>query len=95
VDLTSRIVVTDANAAAAWYAHGFGAEERSRVATSGRRRDERRARHRRLDPHVASEFADAGILSPLTIGDGTSLQRVLQRSAHGEGLSAVPNWVLR
>jgi PhnB protein len=35
VNLTPHIVVTDANAAAAWYAHGFGAEERGRVPLPG------------------------------------------------------------
>jgi PhnB protein len=63
--------VTNADAAAAWYARAFGAEERSRLPLPGGRvmAIELAIGESRLD--VASEFPDAGVLSPSTVG-GTS-----------------------
>jgi PhnB protein len=71
MNITPHIVVTEADAAAAWYAQAFGAQERSRVRLPGGRvmAIELAIGESRLD--VASEFPDAGVLSPSTVG-GTS-----------------------
>ncbi len=71
MNLTPHIVVTEADAAAAWYAQAFGAQERSRVPLPGGgvMAIELAIGESRLD--VASEFPDAGVFSPSTIG-GTS-----------------------
>jgi hypothetical protein len=42
--------------------------------------------------NTQAPYVNHGVVTPK---HGTSLQRLLQRSAHREGLSAVPNWVLR
>jgi PhnB protein len=74
--VSAHIVVSDAVAASDWYARAFGAAERSRTELPGgvmtavlRFGDD--------DVHVASEFPDAGVLSPLTIG-GTATVLQLQ-----------------
>jgi PhnB protein len=75
MNLTPHIVVTDADAAAAWYANAFGAEERSRVPLPGGRVMTIELAIGDSSLHVASEFADAGVLSPPTIGGtATALQ---------------------
>jgi PhnB protein len=65
--VSAHIVVPDAIAASEWYAQAFGAVERARTELPGgimtavvRFGDD--------DVHVASEFPDAGIVSPLTLG---------------------------
>jgi PhnB protein len=76
VRVSAHIVVTDAIAASEWYGQAFGAVERSRTELPGGVMttvlgfgDD--------DIHVASEFPDAGVLSPLSIG-GTATVLQLQ-----------------
>jgi PhnB protein len=65
--VSAHIVVSDADRAADWYRDAFGAVQHSRTELPGGivttvldfGED---------DIHVASEFPDAGIVSPLTIG---------------------------
>ena len=77
--LTPHIVVTDADAAATWYARAFGAEERGRVPLPGGGVMSVELGIGDSSLHVGSEFVDAGILSPSTIG-GTAT--VLQIETH-------------
>ena len=69
--LTPHIVVPEAAEAAEWYAEAFGAEEQSRVPLPGGRVMTVELRIGDSTVAVASEFPDAGIVSPLTVG-GTS-----------------------
>jgi PhnB protein len=69
--LTPHIVVPDAAEAAKWYAAAFGAEEQSRVPLPGGRVMTLELRIGDSTVAVGSEFRDAGIVSPLTVG-GTS-----------------------
>jgi PhnB protein len=76
MNLTPHIVVTDADAAAAWYAQAFGAEERSRVPLPGGSVMTVELAIGDSSLHVASEFADAGVLSPLTIGGTATVLQI-------------------
>jgi PhnB protein len=76
IHLTPHIVVTDAEAAAAWYASAFGAEERSRVPLPGGGVMTVELAIGESSLHVASEFTDAGILSPLTIGGTATVLQI-------------------
>jgi PhnB protein len=76
MNLTPHIVVTDADAAASWYAQAFGAEERTRVPLPGGGVMTVELTIGDSSLHVASEFADAGILSPLTIGGTATVLQV-------------------
>jgi PhnB protein len=76
VNLTPHIVVTDADAAAAWYARAFGAEERSRVPLPGGKVMTIELAIGDSSLHVASEFADAGVVSPLTIGGSATVLQI-------------------
>ncbi|HEX4733222.1 MAG TPA: VOC family protein [Thermoleophilaceae bacterium] len=65
--VSAHIVVSDADRAADWYARAFGAVARDRTELPGgivtavlAFGDD--------DVHIASEFPDGGVLSPLTIG---------------------------
>jgi PhnB protein len=71
----AHIVVPDAAAAAEWYAHAFGAVEEGRVPLPGGKVMTVALRFGASAVHVASEFPEAGIVSPLTIGGtATALQ---------------------
>ena len=71
----AHTVVPDADAAAAWYARAFGAEEESRVPLPDGKVLTVVLRLGDSRVHVASEFPDFGILSPLSIcGSATTLQ---------------------
>ncbi len=76
MNLEPHIVVTDADAAAAWYARAFGAEERGRVPLPGGRVMTIELAIGDSTLHVASEFADAGVLSPLTIGGTATVLQI-------------------
>jgi PhnB protein len=76
MNLAPHIVVTDADAASAWYAQAFGAEERSRVPLPGGRVMTLELAIGDSSLHVASEFADAGVLSPLTIGGTATVLQI-------------------
>jgi PhnB protein len=68
MDVTAHIVVPDADAAADWYARAFGAVEEGRIPLPGDTVMTVDLRFGDDLVHVASEFPDAGIVSPLTIG---------------------------
>jgi PhnB protein len=68
VKLSVHLVVPDAAAAADWYAHAFEARERSRIPLPGGTVMVVEVQIGDAVVHVASEFPDAGIVSPLTIG---------------------------
>jgi PhnB protein len=69
--LTPHLVVPDAAQAAGWYCEAFGAEEQSRVPLPGGRVMTLELRIGDSTVALASEFPDAGVVSPLTVG-GTS-----------------------
>jgi PhnB protein len=66
--LTPHLVVPEASAAASWYQRAFGAHEVGRVPLPGDRVMTVEMRIGDTPLHVASEFPEAGIVSPLTIG---------------------------
>jgi PhnB protein len=66
--LSVHLVVPDAAVAADWYARAFGASERSRIPLPGGGVMVVEVQIGDAVVHVASEFPDAGIVSPLTIG---------------------------
>jgi PhnB protein len=66
--LTVHLVVPDAAAAAEWYARAFDARERSRLPLPGGTVMTVEVEFGDAVVHLASEFPDAGIVSPLTIG---------------------------
>ena len=68
MQLSVHLVVPDASEAAAWYAQAFGAKERSRVPLPGGTVMVVEVDFGGAVVHVGSEFPDAGIVSPLTIG---------------------------
>ena len=68
MQLSVHLVVPDASEAAAWYAQAFGAQERSRIPLPGGVVMVVEVDFGGSVVHVASEFPDAGIVSPLTIG---------------------------
>jgi PhnB protein len=74
--LTPHIVVPDADAASAWYQRAFGAEERSRVPLPDGRVMTLELAIGDSVVHVASEFPDAGIVSPLTIGGTATVLQI-------------------
>lgn len=76
MNLTPHIVVTDADVAARWYADAFGAEERSRVPLPGGGVMTVELTVGDSSLNLASEFADAGVLSPLTIGGTATVLQI-------------------
>jgi len=76
MNITPHIVVPDADAAAAWYADALGAEERSRVPLPGGGVMSVELAIGDSSIHLASEFADAGVLSPLTIGGTATVLQI-------------------
>jgi PhnB protein len=93
MNLTAHIVVTDADAAAAWYADAFGASERGRVPlpSGGAMTVELAIGDSSL--HVGSEFADAEIqtddadeLWARALGAGAEVRHDLADQFWGERL---------
>jgi PhnB protein len=76
MSLSPHIVVPDASAAAAWYAEAFGAEETSRIPLPGGGVMTVELRIAGAPVHLASEFPDAGIVSPLTIGGTATVLQI-------------------
>jgi PhnB protein len=74
--LTAHIVVPDAAAASAWYAEAFGARELSRIPLPGGKAMTVELRFGDSAVHVASEFTEMGILSPLTIGGTATVLQI-------------------
>jgi PhnB protein len=68
IKLSVHLVVPDASAAMDWYAAAFGAQERSRIPLPGGTVMVVEMQLGDAVVHVASEFPDAGIVSPLIIG---------------------------
>ena len=66
--LSVHLVVPDASAAMDWYARAFGASERSRIPLPGGTVMVVEMEFGDAVLHVAGEFPDAGIVSPLAIG---------------------------
>ena len=74
--LSAHIVVPDADTAAAWYAAAFGAEEVTRVPLPGGKAMTVGLRIGESDLHVASEFPEAAILSPGSIGGTATVLQI-------------------
>jgi PhnB protein len=76
IEIDAHTVVPDADAAAAWYARAFGAEEESRIPLPGGKVLSVVLRFGSSRVHVASEFPDFGIVSPLTIGGTATVLQI-------------------
>jgi PhnB protein len=76
MEIDAHTVVPDADAAAAWYARAFGAEEESRIPLPGGRVLSVVLRFGSSRVHVASEFPDFGVVSPLTIGGTATVLQI-------------------
>ena len=74
--LTPHIVVPDADAAAAWYVEAFGATEVSRVPLPGGGVMTIELRIGETPLHLASEFPDAGVVAPGTIGGTATVLQI-------------------
>jgi PhnB protein len=76
LEIDAHTVVPDADAAAAWYARAFGAEEESRIPLPGGRVLSVVLRVGSSRVHVASEFLEFGVVSPLTIGGTATVLQI-------------------
>ena len=76
MNVGAHLVVPDADAAAAWYAHAFGARELSRIPLPGDKVMTVELAIGESVIHVGSEFPDMGIVSPLTIGDTATVLQI-------------------
>jgi PhnB protein len=76
VEIDAHTVVSDAAAAASWYARAFGAEEESRIPLPGGKVLSVVLRFGSSRVHVASEFPDFGVVSPLTIGGTATVLQI-------------------
>jgi PhnB protein len=76
MSISAHIVVPDAAAAADWYAKAFGAEEQERIPLPGGKVMTVELRFGDSLLHVASEFPDFGILSPLAIGGTATVLQI-------------------
>ena len=66
--ITPHIVVSDAAAAADWYARALGAEERGRIEVPGGKLMQVELSFGDAAVMLADEFPELGVLSPLSIG---------------------------
>jgi hypothetical protein len=73
----------DADAAAARYARAFGAEEESRIPLPGGKVLSVVLRFGRSHVHVAGEFPEFSVVSPLTIGVCRARARMIERRPEG------------
>ena len=76
MNVEAHLVVPDADAAAAWYAHAFGARELSRIPLPGDKVMTVEVAIGESVIHVGSEFPEMGIVSPLTIGDTATVLQI-------------------
>ena len=76
MEIDAHTVVSDAGAAASWYARAFGAEEESRIPLPGGKVLSVVLRFGSSRVHVASEFPDFGVVSPLTIGGTATVLQI-------------------
>jgi PhnB protein len=72
MDISAHTVVPNADDAADWYARAFGARETGRIPLPGGQVLSVVLAFGESEVHVGSEFPEAGILSPLSVG-GTSV----------------------
>ena len=77
LNVSAHIVVPDAAEAASWYARAFGAREQNPIPLPGGKLMSLELDFGQAVIHVASEFPQFGILSPLSIG-GTATVLQLQ-----------------
>jgi PhnB protein len=76
MNITAHIVVPDASEAAAWYERAFGARENARVPLPDGRTLTVEVMFGDSSVHIASEFPEAGIVSPLTIGGTATVLQI-------------------
>ena len=74
--VTAHIVVPDASQAALWYEKAFGAQELSRIPLPDGKTLAVEISIGSSHIHVGSEFPQAGIVSPLTIGGTATVLQV-------------------
>jgi uncharacterized glyoxalase superfamily protein PhnB len=74
--LTPHLVVRDASEAAAWYARAFDAQEQSRIPLPDDKVMAVVMSIGESTMHIGSEFPEAGIVSPLTIGDTATVLQI-------------------
>jgi uncharacterized glyoxalase superfamily protein PhnB len=79
--ITPHIVVPDAAEAAAWYSAALDAEERNRVTLPGGKVMTLELRFGDSAVMVASEFPEAGIVSPLSVGGTATVLHVYTEDA--------------
>jgi PhnB protein len=83
VNVAAHIVVPSAAEASAWYADAFGARELRRIPLPGDRVMTVELAFGDSVVHVASEFPDLGIVSPLTIGGTATVLQINTDDADG------------
>jgi PhnB protein len=76
MNITPHFVVPEASEAAAWYTRAFGAHERTRVPLPGGQVMTVVLQIGESTVHVGSEFPQAGILSPLSIGGTATVLQI-------------------
>jgi PhnB protein len=76
MEIEAHTVVPDADVAATWYARAFGAEEESRIPLPGGKVLSVVLRFGSSRVHVAGEFPDFGVVSPLTIGGTATVLQI-------------------
>lgn len=76
MNISPHFVVPDAAVAAEWYERAFGARELSRVPLPGGRVMTSVMQIGESTIHVGSEFPQAGILSPLSIGGTATVLQI-------------------
>ncbi len=74
--ITPHLVVPDAAEAASWYGRAFGAEEQWRIPLPGGKVMTVVFRIGESIVHVGSEFPQAGIVSPLSLGGTASVLQI-------------------
>ena len=79
--LTAHTVVPDAAQASVWYQRAFGAREHARVTLPGGKVLTVVLRIGDSEVHVASEFPEAGILSPASIGGTATVLQIQTNDA--------------
>jgi PhnB protein len=96
MNVTPHIVVPEAAEAAAWYIRAFGAQEESRVPLPGGNVMTIVLKIGDSTVHVGSEFPQAGILSPRSIGGTATVLQIntddadaLWKQASASGATAV------
>ena len=81
ITVSPHIVVPDAGEASTWYARAFGAQEISRVPLPGDRVMSVEVQIGESAIHIGSEFPEAGILSPRSIGPTATVLQVTTEDA--------------